>query len=592
MSLAASRIEPYQRWLGPLLGLFGFGLALLQVIGNRHTVTTDGISYLDLGDAVLRGDWYMALNGYFSPLYGVLLGVAGALLRPSTYWEFTVIHVVNLLVFISALCAYLFLLKETRHAADGHGALSALPPWMWTAIGHTLFIWTTVTLISVHSDTPDLCVAALVYAAAGLLLRIRRGAPAFSNAALLGLALGAAYLAKAVMFPLSLVFLATAVMAAPDRRHRLIVAATASAAFAVVAAPWLVGLSMKKGKLTFGESGRIAYALTLQAVREDPTPDSVLTVADFDPYPPAQTLAASDRLLDSPRVYSFGGITQATYPIWYDASYWHEGLQPRITVAEQLQLLMTNLRLYSTLALQLYGAAVIAVAAVFLSSDRRQSLRATLKDTWVLLLPGLAGLAIYSVAFAYTRYVAPFLVLAFLGVFASMRRRPGPQPTRLLAGISAVVVLALVAAVGLPVARDAAGTILRMAQSGDPRNPHADVARALREMGLQAGASVACLRITSSPSVTPLTHSKWARLARVRLVAAIYSTGDETDERKRQALDAVAKLGAGVVITEDPHGWASIAQWQKIDDSPFAAYFLPDISGSQAPLTEGDEVLQ
>lgn len=48
----------------------------------RQTIISDGISYLDLGDADLRGDWSAAANAYWSPLYPYLLGAAMRILHP------------------------------------------------------------------------------------------------------------------------------------------------------------------------------------------------------------------------------------------------------------------------------------------------------------------------------------------------------------------------------------------------------------------------------------------------------------------------------------------------------------------------------
>jgi hypothetical protein len=57
-------------------------LGLLQAWAGRHSMQSDGISYLDMGDAIVRGDWRMALNGYWSPLYPFLLGACERRLEP------------------------------------------------------------------------------------------------------------------------------------------------------------------------------------------------------------------------------------------------------------------------------------------------------------------------------------------------------------------------------------------------------------------------------------------------------------------------------------------------------------------------------
>jgi hypothetical protein len=40
----------------------------LQAWAGRHSMTSDGMAYLDMGDAYWRGDWTMAVNAYWSPL--------------------------------------------------------------------------------------------------------------------------------------------------------------------------------------------------------------------------------------------------------------------------------------------------------------------------------------------------------------------------------------------------------------------------------------------------------------------------------------------------------------------------------------------
>ena len=42
----------------------------------------DGISYLDIGDAYLRGDWYVAVNAMWSPFYSWLAGFWLMLFKP------------------------------------------------------------------------------------------------------------------------------------------------------------------------------------------------------------------------------------------------------------------------------------------------------------------------------------------------------------------------------------------------------------------------------------------------------------------------------------------------------------------------------
>src|SRR5215470_106225 len=64
----------------------GFGL-LHSWIYLYDIRDVDGVSYLDMGDAFMKGDWSAAVNAYWSPLYAVILGLAVEAFRPSPVWE-------------------------------------------------------------------------------------------------------------------------------------------------------------------------------------------------------------------------------------------------------------------------------------------------------------------------------------------------------------------------------------------------------------------------------------------------------------------------------------------------------------------------
>jgi hypothetical protein len=46
------------------LWIVALGLGALQAWARRHTINLDDISYLDMGDALWRGNWRMAINAY------------------------------------------------------------------------------------------------------------------------------------------------------------------------------------------------------------------------------------------------------------------------------------------------------------------------------------------------------------------------------------------------------------------------------------------------------------------------------------------------------------------------------------------------
>src|ERR1700685_4358295 len=142
-------------------------VALVEAWFTRNDMYSDGISYLDMGDALLRGDWHSALNAYWSPLYPALLGSSMAIFKPNAFWQFPVVHLVNWLIFIFATAGFQYMLAGFLHLRSDD-----LPEWLWIAFGYTLFLWSTLRLIGVGLVSPDLCLAAFVFFAAGVLLRI------------------------------------------------------------------------------------------------------------------------------------------------------------------------------------------------------------------------------------------------------------------------------------------------------------------------------------------------------------------------------------------------------------------------------------
>jgi hypothetical protein len=52
-----------------VLWLVAVGVASINAWIARQAMNPDGISYLDIADAYRRGDWGVAVNAYWRPLY-------------------------------------------------------------------------------------------------------------------------------------------------------------------------------------------------------------------------------------------------------------------------------------------------------------------------------------------------------------------------------------------------------------------------------------------------------------------------------------------------------------------------------------------
>ncbi|MGQ0549413.1 MAG: hypothetical protein ACT4PY_07060 [Armatimonadota bacterium] len=521
------------------------GLAAVDAWAGRHAMTHDGISYLDMSDGVLQGNWAGAVNGHWSPLYPWLLAAARWIVGTDPQWEFPLVHAVNLLLFLGTLAAFDFLLREVLRSRVDAGR-SGAPAWVVATVGYVIFLWSSLNLIGTGFVAPDFAVAACAYLAAGLVLRCRREPAPLMSWAALGLALGLGYLAKAPMFPLGMVFLVLAVVPRPRTivlPHLLSRAGLALAVFLLVAAVHVAGLYATKGRLTLGDSAWLNYLWHVNRVGvlhyQGGRPDL------GTPRNPTRMIA------DDPAAYEFAGPVVATYPPWFDPAYWYRGLRPRPDPKGHLITAKWSLRLYGTEhALRHWlpsGMALIFVGA-YLTRRRWWSVEALVRHT-VLWTAGAAALTMYAVIHLESRYIAPFVTLLWLGAVTGVRLPPGRQVIR-SASIVLVAVLMVHAALVVVVTARGARAIRRESiahRSSRPVDVHWRVAQALRQMDMQPGDRVAV--------IGPGIRAYWARLGRLRIVAEVpaWEEGEfwTAEARTRQAiLDRFAAVGAKIVVHE------------------------------------------
>src|ERR1700721_1268673 len=157
--------------------------ALLETWSQRRFINEDGVSYLDMSDALLRHNWHLLVNPIWSPLYPLLIGIGTWLTRPSGFWEVPFVHLLNFFIFLATLASFEFLLRQVtrvylRGKERGDQDTSVfLPAWTWELAGYSLFAWSTFGMIwGPRMLTPDLSVAAFVYLDCALVLKLKAGA--------------------------------------------------------------------------------------------------------------------------------------------------------------------------------------------------------------------------------------------------------------------------------------------------------------------------------------------------------------------------------------------------------------------------------
>ena len=547
-----------------------------------------GVSYLDMGDAFFRGDWGTAINGFWSPLYSLLLGLPMRLIRPTPKWEFPVVHLVNYLIYLSALFAFDFFLRELirihqerrqsslrdetlNHQATGNSpAGTSLPDWVWQALGYTLFLWCTLGLITLASASPDLLLSVFVYLALALLLRIRRGVCSPQSFFILGLVLGMGYLAKAPMLPLSFVFFLVALAWFGNLRKSGPLVLAGVLGFALTAGPFIAALS-SKGRFTTGDSGKLNYLWHVNKV-------PFFHWQGTDPR--YGTLAHPTRkIFDSPAIYEFGSPLNATYPPWYDPSYWYEGASPRFEWNQQIAAVKASARVYLELFTYKSHLAVFLGFLILLYKGRKRFLEG-LTDEWGLLVPSIAAFAMYLLVHVEPRYLGPFLPSLWLGLFSSLRT-PREQSQKLIActivPIVLVVMIALITRSTHTFYSSVRNTTTSAGEQTAGQPTQFQISESLRSSGLQPGDEIGLLNF--DPFWLPIVN--WARLAHLRIIAEMpnseadvfFSSGDS---RRREAIEAFSKAGAKALIAVRVPSDKTLPGWERLGDTNYYVLQLHD----------------
>jgi hypothetical protein len=116
-----------------------------------------------------------------------------------------------------------------------------------------------------------------------------------------------------------------------------------------------------------------------------------------------------------------------------------------------------------------------------------------------------------------------------------------------------------------------------------------EVAKELGGMGVRPGDKIASI------SYANVNNVKWARLARVQIIAEVYHRSyDEEQERndfwkadpsiQEQILQAFSSAGVHVVVSDEKPRGPGAAGWQLIGNTGYYVHFL---AGSGAPLPGG-----
>lgn len=500
----------------------------------RYDVDPDGIAYLDMASAAQHNIGSL-VHLYWSPLYPGLLAVFMAILHPSPHWEFPMLHLVNWCIFLAAMASFTFFFRQwtDREARNSIGI---------TVFAYAVAYWATADVVPVSRSTPDLCVAVIVYLAAGFCCQISRPGARWKSYGALGVVLGLGYYAKGAMLPIGFTLLVILFLFPPKpdvRRSGILLSALC---LALTVAPLVIGISQLAGRFSVGEVARLNWVWHTNGVP---------SVGWIGQPPGGGTPLHPPRTLQQhPLTLEFNGPVGGTYPLWYDPAYWNAGVQVRFDPAESLAAFRKNLNFYARNIVTL-GPLAGGIVALWLLTSRKKR-RVSVGNAWMFLWP-LVVFVVYGLVWVETRYLGPFVLLFWLALYGALRRL-GPSRVQEIVLITVALAMLFSAAVNFSLQLYRVG--LDAAGGGLPHDQLA-AADALTRAGVHSGDLIA--------GVGYSFDSEYARLARVRLVAQVMDAEDfwRMDSGELQGLLAKLKqAGIRAVVAMHKPNW--VEGWQQL----------------------------
>ncbi len=491
-------------------------LAVLQLRAFGGDVNPDGISYIEIAKLFSAGDVSAVSNGYWSPLYPLVVAIA---LRLSDLWpgasptELSVVLATNLIVFGLASLAIARLVRVlTRSGRDG--ATTGIVVLRAVVVA-ALCVWSLVRMIGVSTITPDALLAVVLFLVTADLVEAADASPSNRRAIAFGVLLGVGYWTKSVFLPVAVVAIGAYVLLGGNASRRRLLARSV-VGLAIVAGPLVAVQSWSQNHLSFGESGRLNYRWYVGGLDHAPPIHE----------PVSETLrreSPSTVALDAvPGTLLFKGDVAGSFPYWFDPSRYEPEGAGHVSFAAQWRTVRSNALWFALAGLNLILLAIIA----FAMASRRGS------PHWrraFALLPSLALLGLYALTNPTGRMGgAPIAcVVAIVATLAISQTVIGRRPS-LFAEYAALGMLALLLA----------GRTARRVPSGQPslaeRNSGALV-QAIRANGLDAGSAVGVVGLPFG--------NYWAHLAGVRFVVVV-TPSDTTRILDEAALESVSRESA------------------------------------------------
>jgi hypothetical protein len=594
-SPAPTRLAFWLRRLWPLYcflaALVTFGYALY----DSYQIDGDAVAYMDIGDLMRAHNWAGIINGYWNPLYPAALSLGHILFHPTRYTELHAYYMVNFGIFLLEMLAVVAFadaltnLREVRETATTKPLPFLLDHYVLRYLGIAILVVSSQRELSLGKVRPDaLLLAFLLFAIAALLRHFATAQLRY--AALMGIALGLAYLTKSFAFVFTfLCIIALVAFRYFWQRHAPAKIAAAGVltliCFSIVAGPYIAALSKQKGRFDFGDSGNLNYVWfvggteKMHLQQDEP---NLFGVAEVHLKHPEK------QLMKDPPIFSYKQLPYGTYPDWFDTSFFNERIKahmnPRLQIIVIGQCIMRILR-YMCNHPEAYA---ILILLFLLGARLYPAWRPSANAFWLApFLLGIATLGIYGIVNVEDRYLSASFFFILLPVFAAARISPSTENaasnnTAARTAASAAVVLFALLAVGESariVGELRRHLVFALKPTGWYDHDIFPAAHALNDLGVGPGDTVACIG-----TIACVYDHYWARLAGVRILTEIYEPNPPlypylaATPNREQAYDVARREGARVLVGYFDPGLMTGANpvsagWRELGDTHF--YALP-----------------
>ncbi len=407
----------------------------------RNALNPDGVSYLDLGAALRRGDLAAFVQGYWSPLYSMLIAAAGAATHAGRIGLVAIAHIINGAAALAALAIVWWWGRRYPGPYAGRALIAA-------------FLLASAGLPRIEAVTPDLLLFAAVVAIAYELLA-HRG----ERWLLLGVLFGVAFAAKTSTWPWLLVAVPIRWLAWPAERRQVWRSTAVGAALALC---WIVPMSLKYHRPTVGSAARLNYCWYIEQC-DTRSPDTHTGMhRDYRSITVGDTLQL--------RWVTYDTASHWTYPPWSDPTNWNAGV---VTGHKAAPCMGCHITYWIDEAGYVFGlwlmpllAAVLAPLA-FIARRRGMwhELHAQARDAGGVMLLGGIGLLQFVAVHAEPRLIAPFGMLLAVGGIDWLARRwtTDPPPRGTLPLVLSLLGLGAAIGFGIPRVREGVRSSTRIA---------------------------------------------------------------------------------------------------------------------------------